>query len=67
MKNISNNKDKIIAKLVTKIDQLETELCYLNRMLKDAGFIDGITTLKETIEEIKEQDELFFSKKNQSI
>lgn len=44
--------EKTIAKLVTKLDQLETELSYLNRILKDVGFSEGIKTLKETVEEV---------------
>lgn len=51
---INNKYEKLIAKLVTKIDQLETELSYLNRILVKAGFSEGIKTLKATVEEALE-------------
>lgn len=41
-----------IAALESKIDHLETELSYLNRLLIDCGFTDGIATLKLTAEEM---------------
>jgi type II secretory pathway component PulJ len=46
--------EKTIAKLVSKIDHLETELVYLNRILIQAGFPEGIRTLKDTVEELLE-------------
>ncbi len=49
MKNHSNN---LIAALESKIDHLETELSYLNRLLIDCGFPEGIATLKLTAEEL---------------
>jgi hypothetical protein len=39
-----------VAQLESKIDYLETELSYLNNLLTQAGFINGIETLKKTIE-----------------
>ncbi|MBM3191484.1 MAG: hypothetical protein FJZ63_02355 [Chlamydiae bacterium] len=52
-----NNKqyEKTIAKLVSKIDQLETELVYLNKILMEAGFPEGIKTLKSSVEELLEE------------
>lgn len=40
------------AQLESKVDQLETELTVLNQMLVNFGFENGITTLKESLEEI---------------
>lgn len=57
--NMSNKHEKLIAKLVTKIDQLETELTYLNRILMKAGFSEGIKTLKETVEEVLEEGTIY--------
>ncbi len=52
------NKDRIIAKLITKLDQAETELVYLDKILRTVGFCEGIKTLKETVEEVIEEDQL---------
>jgi hypothetical protein len=41
-----------IARLETRIDYLETELTYLNDLLIEVGFPQGITTLKETALEV---------------
>ncbi len=38
------------AQLESKLDYLETELFYLNNLLTKAGFVNGIDTLKKTIE-----------------
>jgi len=46
--------EKTIAKLVSKVDHLETELVYLNKILIKAGFPEGIRTLKDTVEELLE-------------
>lgn len=45
-----------IAKLETKIDMLETELAYLDNILIQCGFPEGITTLKLTVNELLEED-----------
>jgi hypothetical protein len=50
--------EKTIAKLVTKIDQLETELVYLNKILIQVGFTEGIKTLKQSVEELIEEESL---------
>lgn len=60
--NINAKYEKIIAKLITKIDQLETELFYLNKILVKAGFPEGIKTLKETVEEVLEEGQNHHSK-----
>lgn len=49
------NKDelvRLVAKQESKIDLLEAELTYLNRLLVNVGFPEGIETLKATAEEL---------------
>ena len=41
-----------VAALESKLDMLETEFCYLNQILIDCGFSEGIVTLKQTVEEV---------------
>lgn len=45
-----------IAMLESKIDMLETELSYLNQILIQCGFCEGIETLKMTVEEMLLED-----------
>ncbi|MBX7065709.1 MAG: hypothetical protein K1X28_00620 [Parachlamydiales bacterium] len=45
----SNNK---IAALESLVDYLKTEISYLNQILVDCGFSEGITTLKMAVEEM---------------
>jgi hypothetical protein len=45
-----------IARLESRIDMLETEITYLNRLLVDCGFPEGITTLKETALELLQEN-----------
>lgn len=47
-----------IAKLESKLDLLETELDYLNNILKDCGFPNGISTLKQTALEIISENKI---------
>ncbi|MCI5053110.1 MAG: hypothetical protein MRY21_08270 [Simkaniaceae bacterium] len=42
------------ASLESQIDQLEAELGYLQTLLIDVGFADGIETLKMAIAELQE-------------
>jgi hypothetical protein len=44
-----------IAALESRIDHLETELSYLNKILIKCGFSEGIATLKETVEEMLQE------------
>ncbi len=54
-----------IAKLESKVDLLEAELIYLNKILVQAGFPEGIQTLKETVNELlEESQEVIFKKEN---
>ncbi len=41
-----------MAQMESQIDHLESELVYLNRILIDCGFPEGIITLKATVEEM---------------
>lgn len=41
-----------IAHLETKVDMLETELAYLDHILTQCGFPNGISTLKLTVHEM---------------
>jgi prefoldin subunit 5 len=50
-----------VAVLESKIDMLESELMYLNDMLIRCGFSEGITTLKETVQELLAEDALPFN------
>lgn len=47
--------EKTIAKLESKADMLEAELIYLNKILIEAGFPEGIVTLKASVEELLEE------------
>lgn len=44
--------NKQIASYESRIDYLEAELSYLNRLLVDVGFPEGIVTLKLSAEEL---------------
>ena len=44
-----------IAALQSQIDQYEAEIAYLDTLLKDVGFSDGIYTLKLAASEILEE------------
>lgn len=50
--NYQNDYQKAV--LESRIDHLETELSYLNQLLVDCGFPEGIKTLKITAEELIE-------------
>ncbi len=48
-----------IAVLESRIDHLETELSYLDKILIDCGFSKGIETLKESVTELLQEKQLF--------
>lgn len=48
------------AHLESYIDYLETELSYLQDLLKRCGFPEGIQTLKESAEELLLEQDLSF-------
>lgn len=49
---MSNNLQAMVAALESKVDLMEAELSYLNRILIRCGFPQGIKTLKATVEEL---------------
>lgn len=55
----TNNKEEIMssytAQLESRIDQLETELADLQKMLIQVGFEEGIPTLKASIKELLQE------------
>jgi hypothetical protein len=44
--------NKKIAILESLVDHLKTELSYLNQILVECGFSDGVITLKQAAEEM---------------
>lgn len=44
-----------IAKLESLCDQLQSEMNYLDNLLKDVGFEEGLKTLKEAALELKDK------------
>jgi hypothetical protein len=56
MDNSSYQLKARVASLESKIDMLESELMYLNDMLVRCGFPEGVTTLKETVQELLAED-----------
>ena len=49
---------KELARLESQIDLLETERSHLHEMLIRCGFSNGIQTLKETVQEVLEEQAL---------
>lgn len=47
-----------IAVLESQVDHLETELSYLNKILIQCGFPEGIATLKESVMEMLQEKQL---------
>ena len=52
---------KKIAKLESKLDLLETEFDYLNKILINCGFPKGIITLKKSAIELLSENKVFKS------
>ncbi len=52
-----------VANLESKVDMLETELVYLDEILKECGFSEGIVTLKMTVEDLLHENPQLFSHK----
>ncbi len=44
-----------IARMESRVDLLETELSYIHEMLIRCGFPEGITSLKDTMQELIEE------------
>lgn len=54
-----DNKKELISKIAhleSKVDMLEAELVYLNQILIESGFPEGIETLKSAVEEVLAED-----------
>ena len=51
------NSNTKIAHLESKIDQLESELQYINKLLVNVGFEEGITSLKDACVELIEEEQ----------
>lgn len=49
---MEDKENMIISTLQNKLTQLETEISYLNKILIDCGFENGIQTLRATAEEV---------------
>ena len=47
-----------IAALESRVDHLETELSYLNKILIQCGFPEGIATLKDSVLEMLQEKQL---------
>ncbi len=56
MDNTEHQLKARVAFLESNVDMLESELMYLNDMLVRCGFPQGITTLKETVQELLAED-----------
>lgn len=52
----NDNLRKRISELESLNDQLQSEIRYLDDLLKEAGFEEGLKTLKEAVQEIIDQD-----------
>ncbi len=52
----NKNLNARVAYLESKVDMLETELGYLNEILMQCGFPEGIATLKMTVEDMLQED-----------
>ncbi len=55
---MDTNNNNQIAALESRVDHLETELSYLNKILIQCGFPEGIATLKESVMEMLEEKQL---------
>ena len=62
--NENNSNQNSIAQLESKVDFLEAELAYLDRILIQTGFSEGIKTLKETVEEVLSEGHLSLNQEN---
>lgn len=55
---MDTNNNHHIAVLESRVDHLETELSYLNKILMQCGFPEGIVTLKESVMEMLQEKQL---------
>ncbi|HSW70984.1 MAG TPA: hypothetical protein VLH77_03280 [Gammaproteobacteria bacterium] len=54
--------NKKVAALESLVDHLKTEISYLNKILVECGFPEGIATLKMSVEELLKENQLFEEK-----
>ncbi len=54
--------NKKVAALESLVDHLKTEISYLNKILVDCGFPEGIETLKMSALELLKENQLFEEK-----
>jgi hypothetical protein len=50
--------EKKIAHLESVNDQIYSELCYIDRLMRMVGFSNGLATIKQTAQEMKNIDRL---------
>ena len=62
--NPSDVLQRKIAKLESLYDQLQSEMNYLDNLLKEVGFEEGLKTLKEAAIELKEKKKNSDNSKN---
>lgn len=55
MNNREEELQKRVAWLESRLDQAESELSHLHKLLLECGFPDGVRTLKATIEDLLEE------------
>jgi len=55
---MDTNTNNHIAVLESRVDHLETELSYLNKILIQCGFPEGVATLKESVMEMLQEKQL---------
>ncbi len=67
---MENNKQELLSKvanLESKVDMLETELNYLNEILKQCGFPEGTHTLKMTVEDLLVENPQLFPQRKMGL
>ncbi|HEY4832610.1 MAG TPA: hypothetical protein VIH61_08650 [Waddliaceae bacterium] len=50
--------EKKIAHLESVNDQIYSELCYIDQLMRMVGFSNGLATVKQTAQEMKNIDQL---------
>ena len=48
--------ENFCAQLESQVEHLETELTYLDQLLKKVGFPNGVETIKQTAEELLSEE-----------
>lgn len=55
-----------VAYLESRLDQVEAEFSYLNNLLVECGFTEGLASLKLTIEDLLEESNSLESTQNET-